>query len=177
MQWGSCRLSAEPPVDVPETPSNHRQSVKLDAASPVDAPKWSTAEHDEFANHVDKKSFRKADRSTMPRDRRLVNFTWAYKVKRTGRLKARLCVQGCTQIPGVDFDQTFCAAMRQSSLRLLASTAARLNLEMNRWDFVSAYLQGDLLPDEVVYCRTPPGIPPTLGADGLEQIYVVLKPI
>ena len=28
---------------------------------------------------------------------------------------------------------------------------------MRRWDFVAAYLQGELLDDEVVYCSMPPG--------------------
>jgi hypothetical protein len=93
----------------------------------------------------------------VPRSRRLVKLIWVYKVKRSGKLKARLCVQGCTQVPGVDYDQTFCAAMRGTSLRLLASLAAGLGLKMRRWDFVSAYLQGSLLEDEVVYCHMPPG--------------------
>ena len=95
----------------------------------------------------------------MPNGRKLVKLVWAYeyKRKRNGTLKARLCVQGCAQIPGVDYDQTFCAAMRPSTLRLLSSVAARLNLGMRRWDFVAAYLQGQLEPGEVVYCHPPPG--------------------
>jgi hypothetical protein len=44
-----------------------------------------------------------------------------FKVKRDGRKKAHLCVQGCTQRAGVDYDQTFCAAMRGGSLWLLTS--------------------------------------------------------
>ena len=53
---------------------------------------------------------------------------------------------------GVDYDQTFCAAMRSGSLRLLCSVAARFGFKMFRWDFVAAYLQGSLLEGEVVYC-------------------------
>ena len=67
-------------------------------------------------------------------------------------MKARLCVQGCTQQPGVDFDQTHCATMRGTSLRILSAIAGQYNLSMRRWDFVSAYLQGDLEQGEVVYC-------------------------
>eukprot|EP00965_Chrysotila_dentata_P257265 6212832-Pleurochrysis_carterae.AAC.5 len=48
--------------------------------------------------------------------------------------------------------------MRATSLRTLASIAARQGyLSMRRWDFVAAYLQGDLEPGEAVYCRPPPG--------------------
>ena len=60
-------------------------------------------------------------------------------------------------MPNVDYKQTFCSAMRSSTLRLLSSLAARHGLGMRRWDFVSAYLQGSLEPGEVVYCHPPPG--------------------
>ena len=48
--------------------------------------------------------------------------------------------------------------MRSGSLRLLSAIAAQLSLGMHRWDFVAAYLQGELLDGEVVYCELPPGI-------------------
>ena len=78
--------------------------------------------------------------------------------------------------PGVDYDQTYSAAMRPTSLRLMSSLAARCNLNMRRWDFVSAYLQGDLLEGETVYCYSPPGYPHT-GSDGERQIVKVVRPI
>ena len=65
------------------------------------------------------------DRSEMPKGRRTVKLVWVYKVKRDGSLKARLCVQGCSQMPGVDYDQTHCATMRPESLRILAAMSAR----------------------------------------------------
>ena len=70
--------------------------------------------------------------------------TWVYKVKRDGTLKARLCVQGCTQIAGVDYGETFCSTMRGSTLRSVCAAAAKWDLHMRRWDFVAAYLQGQL---------------------------------
>jgi hypothetical protein len=77
-----------------------------------------------------------------PKDRSFVKFTWVYKTKRDGTKKARLCVQGCSQIPGVDYDQTFCGAMRA-----IAAIAAARGYNMRRWDFVAAYLQGELQPN------------------------------
>ena len=124
----------------------------------------------------------------MPRGRNTVKLTWVYKVKRDGRKKARLCVQGCTQRPGIDYDQTFCAAMRGGSLRLLSAIGGKLNLHMRRWDFVAAYLQGELEPGEVVYCTPPPGygtaeidgrvrLVPTAEADGVDRLCLVVKPV
>eukprot|EP00965_Chrysotila_dentata_P034836 1159707-Pleurochrysis_carterae.AAC.1 len=43
--------------------------------------------------------------------------------------------------------------MRGTSLRALASLAASMGMRMRRWDFVAAYLQGELEPGEVVYCH------------------------
>ena len=107
---------------------------------------------------------------------------WVYKIKRNGKLKSRLCVQGCTQIAGIDYHQTFCAAMRSSTLRLLSSAAARLGYGLRRWDFVSAYLQGELLEGEVVYCSLPKGYEEitgrsAIGTDGRPKLVKVVKPI
>ena len=60
-------------------------------------------------------------------------------------LKSRLCVQGYRQVPGVDYDQTWCGAMRDTSLRVLSQLAANSGMNTRRYDFVAAYLQGELL--------------------------------
>ena len=63
------------------------------------------SEHEELMNHLTNGSFILVDRDNLPPSHakhRLVKFTWAYKIKRSGKLKARLCVQGCTQVAGVD---------------------------------------------------------------------------
>ena len=43
--------------------------------------------------------------------------------------------------------------MRGTSLRLLSALAGQHGFMMRRWDFVSAFLQGDLEKGEVVYCQ------------------------
>ena len=153
----------------------------------LDHEGWMKSEHDELMNHLTNGSFILIDRDKLPPShskRRLVKFTWAYKVKRSGKLKARLCVQGCTQVAGIDYDQTFCATMRSGSLRLLSAIAAQLGLGMHRWDFVAAYLQGELLDGEVVYCELPPGISEhdipghqIHDAQGRARVCQVVKPI
>ena len=107
--------------------------------------------------------------------------TWAYKTKRSGKLKARLCIQGCSQVPGVDYDQTFCATMRSGTLRVLCAASIKFGLHMRRWDFVAAYLQGQLEEGEVIYCSLPPGYTtrtssdgeeiPNVGKDGKPRVY------
>ena len=55
---------------------------------------------------------------------------------------------------------------------------------MHRWDFVAAYLPGELLDGEVVYCELPLGIPEhdipghqTHDAQGRARVCQVVKPI
>ena len=55
--------------------------------------------------------------------------------------------------------------MRDASLRLLSVVAAASNMRMRRWDFVAAYLQGELIEGEVVYCPPPSGYA-KIGHDG-----------
>ena len=155
-------------------PRNH------DEAMADDSEGWLKAEAEELENHQNNGSFTLMDRSEFERvapNRRLVKLVWVYKRKRSGRMKARLCVQGCTQQPGVDFDQTHCATMRGTSLRLLSAIAGQHGLSMRRWDFVSAFLQGELEKGEVVYCSAPPGPHGKIGADGRQRIWKVNKPV
>ena len=161
-------LLAAPGAD---DPRSRKEAMARDQAG------WTASEDAELENHRANGSWEWMDRTEFEKTgRKLVKTVWVYKVKRNGKLKSRLCVQGCSQIPGVDYDQTHCGTMRSSTLRLLASTATQLNLRMRRWDFVAAYLQGELLEGEVVYCHAPPGHP-RIGADGREQVLKVLKPI
>ena len=141
-----------------------------------DKPGWTTSEAKELKNHADNGSWEYIDASELPRGRRLVKLVWVYKIKRDGSLKSRLCVQGCRQVPGVDYDQTWCGAMRGTSLRVLSNLAANSGMKMRRFDFVAAYLQGELLEGETVYCYPPPGYE-RKGKDGRNRICRVLKPV
>jgi len=137
---------------------------------------WKASEAKELQNHESNGSWEYIDASQLPRGRRLVKLIWVYKVKRDGSLKSRLCVQGCRQVAGVDYDQTWCGAMRGTSLRTLSNLAALGGMRMRRYDFVAAYLQGELLEGETVYCYAPPGYE-RKGADGKNQICRILKPV
>ena len=141
-----------------------------------DKPGWTTSEAKELKNHADNGSWEYIDASELPRGRRLVKLVWVYKIKRDGSLKSRLCVQGCRQVPGVDYDQTWCGAMRGTSLRVLSNLAANSGMKMRRFDFVAAYLEGELLEGETVYCYPPPGYE-RKGKDGRNRICRVLKPV
>ena len=151
-------------------PKNQTEAYAMDKSG------WQKSEAKELKNHTDNGSWEYIDASKLPRGRRLVKLVWVYKVKRDGSLKSRLCVQGCRQVPGVDYDQTWCGAMRGTSLRVLSNLAANAGMRMRRYDFVAAYLQGELLEGETVYCFAPPGVE-RKGSDGRNQICRILKPV
>ena len=60
---------------------------------------------------------------------------------------------------------------------MLSALASKHGLEMRRWDFVSAFLQGDLEQGEVVYCQPPPGPYSVSGQDGRARVWKVHKPV
>ena len=57
-----------------------------------------------------------------------------YTTKRTGKRKARICMDGSGQTFGVDYNQTFQSVLRMDTLRVLLSLAARRGLRMRRRD-------------------------------------------
>ena len=67
--------------------------------------------------------------------------------------KARLVAQGCGQQPGIHFSETFAPVARFSSIRLMASIAARYNKKIRQFDIATAYLNGDL--EEEVHMVVP----------------------
>ncbi|MBW0461202.1 hypothetical protein O181_000917 [Austropuccinia psidii MF-1] len=94
-------------------------------------------------------------------DYRLVGTTWVFRLK-TNHLKeiveykARLCAQGFSQTPGVDFGKTYSPTGRLNSLRCLISYAVSKGLAFNQVDVKSAFLNAPL--SEVVYFSIPQGL-------------------
>ena len=77
---------------------------------------------------------------------------------------------------GPDFDQVRATTMKYSSARSLFAFAARHGCSVRSYDLVAAYLQGEFIDGEVVYCRQPAGSN-VIGSDGQPMICVITKPI
>ena len=150
-------------------PSTHAEAVAR-------GPPWPEAITKEMNNHSTNESWDMIDRSEVPAGRLIHKFVWVFKEKRDGTAKARLCVQGCTLEEGIDFDQTFAKPLRHASARGLFAYAARNRCSIRSIDFVAAYLQGDFIEGEVVYCLQPAGSN-IIGSDGRPKICVIKKPI
>jgi hypothetical protein len=95
-----------------------------------------------------------------PAEVNVVGCKWVYKLKRDAkgnitRYKARLVAQGFTQVPGVDYVDTFAPVAKFSTLRVLLALAAHNDWEVHQMDVKNAYLNGTLT--ETIFMRQPPG--------------------
>ena len=87
-----------------------------------------------------------------PKDINPVGYKWVFVIKRNEkneivRYKARLVAQGFTQIPGVDYEETYSPVVDAITLRFLISLTTTENLQMRLMDVVTAYLYGSLKND------------------------------
>jgi hypothetical protein len=71
--------------------------------------------------------------------------------------KAHLVAQGYSQVPSVDFFDTYAPVANLSSIRTVLALCMRLNLELHQIDIKGAYLNGKLTKNEVIYMCQPPG--------------------
>ena len=91
----------------------------------------------------------------LPDGRKAVKSKWVFKLKADSRYRARLVAKGFTQIPGIDYDETFSPVARFESLRLLIALAALEDWEIHQLDVKSAFLNGVL--EEEIYMEQPEG--------------------
>lgn len=92
----------------------------------------------------------------------IVGSKWVFKAKKDAagnvvRYKARLVAQGFSQVPGVDYFDTFAPVAKLASIRAVLAIAAARNMEIHQIDIKGAFLNGKLTDDERIYMRQPPG--------------------
>lgn len=96
----------------------------------------------------------------LPPGRKAIASKWVFRVKRdhlgaVTKYKARLVACGYTQVPGVDFFETFAPVARAESFRTLLALAAHFDWEIAQLDVKSAFLNGKL--EEDIYMKPPKG--------------------
>lgn len=132
-------------------PKSYKESLNC-----PDAQFWIDAMKQEYETIIKNGTWKLVD---LPPDANLIGTRWLYRVKKTEngslKYKARLVAQGCSQKPGVDYDEIFSPVAKFATLRILFALATLLDLQTGHIDFDSAYLQGEL--DKEVYVRQPQG--------------------
>ena len=126
-----------------------------EAARTTDAEAWTAACQAELA--VLSKTWKFVDR---PKDRKPIGCRWVFKRKRGAdgqviKHKARLVAKGFTQVPGLDFNESFAPVARAATLRTLLAMATVNDWDLENSDISNAYLNAPL--KETIYMEQPEG--------------------
>jgi len=118
---------------------------------------FSDAAHKEFSNLL---HFRTWELRHLSQGRKAIGCKWVFKVKAkddgtVDKFKARLVIQGFSQRPGIDYDETFAPVAHQESIRLLLALAAQHGYQLRHVDIVGAFLNGEM--EEQVFMKQPDG--------------------
>ncbi|KAJ0567534.1 putative RNA-directed DNA polymerase [Helianthus annuus] len=124
-----------------------------------DWPRWQEAINAELNSLEKRHVFGPVVRT--PIDVKPVGYKWVFAIKRNEknevvRYKARLVAQGFSQIPGVDYEETYSPVVDAITLRFLIGLTISEGLHMRLMDVVTAYLYGTLEND--IYMKIPKGL-------------------
>ncbi|CAH9071119.1 unnamed protein product [Cuscuta europaea] len=120
-------------------------------------PNWKSAMISEFTALINNKTWELVPR---PPNANVIRCMWLFKHKYRSdgsleRHKARLVVNGRSQRPGIDCDDTFSPVVKPATIRTVLSIALSHNWPLHQLDVNNAFLHGFL--DETVYMHQPPG--------------------
>ena len=92
----------------------------------------------------------------------IVASKWVFHAKKdaTGNVvcyKARLVAQVFSQVPGVDYFDTFAPVTHLASIQAILAIAAMEDYKIHQIDIKGAYLNGILTSNEVLFMKQPPG--------------------
>ena len=98
-----------------------------------------------------------------PKYRKVIRSKWVFKTKEEQtvrghlgvRLKSRVVACGYGQVEGVDYTETYAPVVKMTSIRVIVSITATLDLHLHQMDVVTAFLNGDLV--ELIFMEQPPG--------------------
>jgi hypothetical protein len=139
-------------------------------------PSWEKGIKEELDQLEELKTWELVER---PKGVNVVGSKWVFRAKRNAsgevvRHKARLVAQGFSQVPGVDYFDTYAPVAKLASIRTVLALAAQEDYEIHQIDVKGAYLNGELTADEVIYMRQAPGYAKPGSED---QVLLLKKPL
>lgn len=137
---------------LPSVPKTYQEALKSPFAS-----QWIAAMDEEFNSLIANKTWRL---TTLPPGRKVIRCKWVHALKTKpdnslDRFKARLVAKGYSQIPGVDFHETFSPTVKYDSLRIILALVASQDLHMRQSGINTAFLYGSI--QEEIYMEQVEG--------------------
>ncbi len=126
-----------------------------------DWPLWEGAIREELATLKAAGTWEIVDK---PVGANIVGSKWVFRIKKDAeggivKFKACLVAQGFSQVPGIDYFNTYAPVARLASIRSILAMAAALDLELHQVDIKGTYLNGKPTDKEIIYMHQPPGYP------------------
>ena len=100
-----------------------------------------------------RKVWNKIKKREMPKGHRCVKSKWVFDIKRNGLFKVRLVACGYSQIPGVDFTESYAPVINDVSWRILLIIKMLMRYEAMIVDVETAFLFGDFEEDVYMTCK------------------------
>ena len=160
---------------VPTAEAEPRTYEEAEASS--ECPEWMQSIKTEDSSIAAADTWDVILRTQVPPGSKILPSSYKFKKKlnedgSVEKYKARLCVGGHMQRPGLDYDDVYAPVMTSSSFRTLLSIAASKGMEVHQMDAVSAFLNGKL--PKPIYIYPPPGASKT-DENGNEIVYKLKK--
>ena len=102
----------------PGDPKTYAEACKCS-----DFEEWKEAMIEELNNIKEKKVWKKIKAKQMLPGKTKLGTKWVFKTKNNGRKRARLVVQGYSQIPGVNFTELHSPVANDVTIRVLVTLA------------------------------------------------------
>jgi hypothetical protein len=98
-----------------------------------------------------------------PKNINIVGCRWTFVLKKDSsgnitRYKARLVAQGYSQVPGIDFFDTYTPVTKMVTIHMTLTFAARRDHEIHQVNIKNVFLNGKFEEGEIIYMKLPPGI-------------------
>ncbi|CAI7913213.1 unnamed protein product [Closterium sp. NIES-54] len=157
-----CDTDSDDEVEYPNEDEKEEGAwggVILDLAAALTGPEgkeWWAAMKEEIESLDEQGTWTLAD---LPKGRKTVGIKWLLKKKlrldgTVEKYKARLVAKGFSQRFGIDYDNTYAPVGSYTTVRVLLSIAAAMDLYLLQLDVKNAFLHGTI--DHEIYMQQPP---------------------
>ena len=136
---------------------------------------WLDALNEELNSMKELKVFEEKD---IPKGRKLMSTKYVFATKtdkndRVERFKVRMVAKGFTQVPGIDYFETYSEVVKVQVIRFMFALAAQEDLHIRQLDIKTAYLYSAL--EEPLYMTVPKGYEEHSGKDMKGKCLRLLK--